>query len=378
MLLDVLKEESSTGQTGDDLTRTLNDISQQHNTVGGTAKPKATIIAAAAAVTTSPVANALNPHERKFSFSGERKFSFGERRNSFNFRFNAKTDKDKFNSKERRNSRYFVRSADKETIQCRVNSLRRAVNTVMEHSGLYDQKSRRGSRKYSITNLNIPESISAKSDAQLTPPLIIEPSGAYDEDGASITNLSPLPEQRRTSMDEYFFSSLNLPVPKQFADASSRRSSGIAEPIKEEEGNGHSQSDDVRMVGGGNEHNYDVGYLYGSDDKNCESAVPHEVYERNLLRATMQQQQQQQLASVQVDREPSPKSDDGTKSSPYTLQVPTITMSDVDMMERNLLNVENVYTSENMTIIDTDNAVSHSNHSMQTFSTLTSVRQAFY
>lgn len=360
MLLDVLKEESSTGPTNDDLTRTLNDISQQNNSFGSIAKTKAAIITAAAAtITTSPAANALNPSERKFSFGGERKFSFGERRNSFNFRFNAKTDKDKFNSKERRNSRYFVRSGDKETIQCRVNSLRRAVNTVMEHSGLYDQKSRRGSRKYSITNLNIPENISAKSDAQLTPPLIIEPTGVFNDaeagDGASITNLSPLPEQRRTSMDEFFFSSVNLPVPRQFADTSSRRSSGIAEPIKEEESNGYSQSDEVKVVAYGSEHNYNIGYLCASDDDNCESAVPIEVYERKMLRATMQQQQM-----AAIDKELSPKSDDGSKSSPCTLQVPMITMSDVDMMERNLLNEndENVYTSENMTIIDTDNAVS--------------------
>lgn len=42
-----------------------------------------------------------------------------------------------------------------------------------------------------------------------------------------------------------------------------------------------------------------------------------------------------------------------------TLQVPTISMSDVDMMERNPISTaENVYTSENMTIIDTDHVVS--------------------
>lgn len=352
MLLDVIKEENLLGQSSEELTRTLNDISQQNTSLGNLPKAKAIIAAAAATTITS---NALAPHDRKFSF-GERKFSFGERRSSFNFRLSGKTEKDKYNSKERRNSRYFVRSGDKEAIQCRANSLKRAINTVMEHSGLYDQKTRRGSRKYSITALNIPENISTKSDVQLTPPLIIEPTASFGKtamaDDTIITNLSPLPEQRRTSMDEFFFNGMNLPVPKQFADSSSRRSSGVTEPIKEEEANGHFQMENMKIIG--NEHNYDVGYLCSPNGSNCESAVPYEVYERNLLRASIQHQQN---SPTLIEREVSMKSDDGSKLSPHTLQVPMITMSDVDMMERNLLCSDNVYTSENLTIIDTDNAV---------------------
>lgn len=47
--------------------------------------------------------------------------------------------------------------------------------------------------------------------------------------------LSPLPDQRRDSSGEDFF--FNLPVPKQFADNGSRRSSGIPERIPELEEN---------------------------------------------------------------------------------------------------------------------------------------------
>lgn len=161
-------------------------------------------------------------------------------------------------------------------------------------------------------------------------------------------------------MDEYFFSSLNLPVPKQFADAASRRSSGVPEPIKEEDGNGCSSAYDTK-ISIETEYNYDVGYLCTSEEANCESAVPFEVYERNLLRATNIQQ-----CSTVIEKETSNKSEDSnatikqTSPSTYTLQVPIISMSDVDMMERNPVNLsaENVYSSESMTIIDTDHVVS--------------------
>lgn len=60
-----------------------------------------------------------------------------ERRFSFSFKANnVKTDKEKYNAKERRNSRYYVRNADKEAIQTRANNLKQAINTVMEHSGV--------------------------------------------------------------------------------------------------------------------------------------------------------------------------------------------------------------------------------------------------
>lgn len=220
--------------------------------------------------------------------------------------------------------------------------------------------------------MNIPANLISANESTLTttpPPSIIEPQSTTSyqthsnaEETTIVSNLSPLPDERRSSMDEYFFSSVNLPVPKQFADAASRRSSGV-EPIQEEEGNGHSIASDTKLSIE-TEYNYDVGYLCGSDDANCESAVPYEVYERNLLRsATMQQ------CSTIYERDKSEESIATIKQVSqnivtHTLQVPTISMSDVDMMERNpittaetTITVDNVYTSENMTIIDTDHVV---------------------
>lgn len=239
-------------------------------------------------------------------------------------------------------------------------------------SGLYDHKPRHGSRKHSLAALNIPANLLSPTDqSQIThpppsTPSIIEPSTSYtmiyhlSTDETIVSNLSPLPDQRRGSMDEYFFNALSLPVPKQFADAASRRSSGAPEPIKEEEGNGHSNVQSPTAIE--TEYNYDVGYLCLSDDTNCESAVPYEVYERNLLRAANMQHNLNVEANIHINESPNSISNQQFSANhTHMLQVPTISMSDVDMMERNLSFVEsseNVYTSENMTIIDTDQVVS--------------------
>lgn len=343
-LLEALKEENMMGEPNGELTRTLDDMTQLNMSFGEIPKSSSSN----GCITPPPV---VSERRLSFSFKGS----------------NVKTEKDKYNSKERRNSRYFVRSGDKEAIQTRANNLKQAVNSLMEISGLYDHKPRHGSRKHSLAALNIPANISSTNESLTTttttnpPPSIIEPSSSsssyqnhLNADEAIVSNLSPLPDQRRSSMDEYFFNSVSLPVPKQFADAASRRSSGVPEPIQEEEGNGHSIVSEIATTIE-TEYNYDVGYLCNPDDNNCESAVPYEVYERNLLRAATMQQN-----TMNVDKEAFVKSQESIIQTQFisTLQVPTISMSDVDMMERNLATAENVYTSENMTIIDTDHVVS--------------------
>lgn len=343
--MEALKEENSLSSTNGELTRTLNDMSQLNNSFGEIVK--------IAAAHCEPVAETPPP-------------IVSERRISFSFKgSNVKTEKDKYNTKERRNSRYYVRNADKEAIQTRANSLKQAINTVMEHSGLYDHKPRHGSRKHSLAALNIPANLTTTNEQSQTtpPPSIIEPSSSCTNhnhltaDETIVSDLSPLPDQRRSSMDDYFFNAVSLPVPKQFADAASRRSSGVPEPIKEEEGNGHSITSDSK-INIETEYNYDVGYLCSSNDVNCESAVPYEVYERNLLRAASMQQ-----TANQIEKDHTLHANDSNATNkqltPGTnmLQVPMISMSDVDMMERHP-NAENIYTSENMTIIDTDHIVS--------------------
>lgn len=116
MLLEALKEENLTGQSNGECTRILEEMLQQNQSFGEI--PKSSL--ANDVMTPPPVVTT-------------------ERRISFSFKgSNVKTEKDKYNSKERRNSRYYVRSGDKEAIQMRANSLKLAINTVMEHSGKFN------------------------------------------------------------------------------------------------------------------------------------------------------------------------------------------------------------------------------------------------
>lgn len=305
MLLEALREENMISHNNEELTRTLNDITSQHSILGSTTT---TISATSTDVSSSGLKTTI-----------------------------GKTEKDKYNTKERRNSRYFVRTGDKEAIQTRANSLKRAINSVMEHSGLYDHKPRHGyARKHSLATLNISANVSDSPQSSPIPP--------------PINIISPLPDERRGSMDEYFFSSVSLPVPKQFADAASRRSSGVPEPIREEEGNGYHI--DAKI-----EYNYDVAYLgietCGDNDANY---VPYEVYERNLLRSKNQSKTEMQTQSILNESMPVNIT---TSNNSNTLQVPMIPLSELEMMERSppSLANENVYTSDNMTIIDTDPVV---------------------
>lgn len=135
----------------------------------------------------------------------------------------AKTAKDLLNSKEQRCSRTATQNIpDREAIQCRANSLKRAMHNVMEHSKLLDNKQKR----FGGTQDNLCVFTSSSSDttpwSSPVPPMnTISPSVSTTH----LTCISPLPDLRRDSMDEYFFSSVDLPVPMQFADGSSRRGS---------------------------------------------------------------------------------------------------------------------------------------------------------
>lgn len=304
-LLDALKQENANSCNAEELMRTLNDIAGLN---GG----NHVIAAAVDSLEAQPKVEARPPSI-------------------------PKTDKDKYNTKERRNSRYFVRSGDKDAIQERANSLKRAVTCVVEASGVYDHKPRHGSRKHSLAGLNIPSHLSETSySSPMSPPPppinIISPSSSQTQLSTAadvVPCLLPLPEHRRSSMDEYFFNSVNLPVPKQFADAS-RRSSGVPEPIKEEEGNG----DTLKI-----ETSQEKEYCYSTD-----GCVPYEVYERNLLRSSYH-------GMVEVK---APDMFEPHAVSKHMLCVPA--MLEPDLMERTpiLAPGSNVYIGEKMTIIDTD------------------------
>lgn len=188
MLLDTLGDERNEALKGDELLSDLNEISEAHqrSTINATKSPNA-----------------------------------------------AKIAKDMLNSKEKRCSRSATKHIpDREAIQCRANSLKRAMHNVMEHSKLLDNKQRRfGPAAQDHLCVFTSSSSDTTPWSSPVPPInILSPSVSTTQ----LTCISPLPDLRRDSMDDYFFSSVDLPVPMQFADGSSRRgSANIPQSIAE-------------------------------------------------------------------------------------------------------------------------------------------------
>lgn len=145
------------------------------------------------------------------------------------------------------------RIADRVPLMCRANSVKRAMRNVMEHTKLVDNQQKRSTqhKQPQTTNHSVAFSTNAaagghsgnsnhsgsgdhlcvitSSSSETTPwsSPVPPPSINLQSPAVSTTHLtclSPLPDLRRDSMDEYFFNSLaDLPVPKEFAD--SRRGS---------------------------------------------------------------------------------------------------------------------------------------------------------
>ncbi|XP_052868545.1 diacylglycerol kinase eta [Anopheles cruzii] len=141
-----------------------------------------------------------------------------------------KNEKDKLNSKERISR--LDRRSEKEAVLCRASSLKRAIHDVLELSEKsmpYAPQKRLSVPMNTLrATASSSENSTSASPATLPPPGTISPSVSTSR----LTCISPLPDMRRDSMDEHFFSTLNLPVPKQFADGGSRRSSGVPESYR--------------------------------------------------------------------------------------------------------------------------------------------------
>lgn len=142
-----------------------------------------------------------------------------------------KNEKNQINLRERRHSRS-LRGDMHEALQSRANSVKRAIYNVVEHSE--PGRPKRYQRRLSVSPfeaLKITTSNSGNSSPCTSPQIsnippinIISPT----METARFTCISPLPDNRRESMEEYFLNAVNLPVPRQFAD--SRRSSGAVPP----------------------------------------------------------------------------------------------------------------------------------------------------
>lgn len=319
MLLETLKEENNGALAGDDLMKTLNEIARK------------------------------SASERPLdSVTNNTKSSIG------------KTEKDELNTKERRSSR-IIPFSEKEALQCRANSIKRAVHNVIQHS----ETLKPSDKRYSIHADNLCVFTSSSSETSPwtspVPPInIISPSVSTTH----LTCISPL-DLRRDSMDEYFFNDLSLPVPRQFADGSSRRSSEV---IKEEESNGDQESTmdptsvfpfckDNKKSESKATNNINVEYdskvslcrleyiKYSTTEQREDGFgfIPFEVYERNKLR------NQQTLVEPSIISSATSKS----TATSNMLQIPLVTIPSLEI-ERPPQKHENVYVSDSITLIDTD------------------------
>lgn len=92
----------------------------------------------------------------------------------------------------------------------------------------------------------------------------------------------------------------------------------------------------------------------GNDKDSLLEFCPVEIYERNLLR-NLQQQRQQMLRNEQSPYTTTASIDEEVTIVSNSLQIPVIALS---AMEKPPIIIDNVYTSDSMTIIDTDAPVS--------------------
>lgn len=238
---------------------------------------------------------------------------------------------------------------------------------VVEHSE--PGRPKRYQRRLSVTPfeaLKIPTNTSSDSTPCTSPLPIIPPINIISPtmETSRLTCISPLPDTRRESMDD-FFNTISIPVPRQFAD--SRRSSGVPEVIQEQEesANGESTYKIHRMSLSGGANIDDAGNrLSPGSESACTPAErnflkvpiltseqmvdplsdyrPIEVFERNYY---MSKELDKQRESYE-EEEKALVDENGHLIHTCQLQVPSI--------NENPKNPNNVYTSDNITIIDTD------------------------
>ncbi|XP_037809708.1 diacylglycerol kinase eta isoform X6 [Lucilia sericata] len=330
MLLDALKEEENGSHNGDDLFATISSI-------------------IAKSAPSSPVPSASSTSLLNPNISIE------------------KNEKDQLNLQERRNSRS-LRGNEREALQSRANSVKRAMYNVVEHSE--PGRPKRYQRRLSVTPfeaLKIPTTTSSDSTPCTSPLPIIPPINIISPtmETSRLTCISPLPDTRRESMDEQFFNTISLPVPRQFAD--SRRSSGVPEVIQEQEENANGETTykihRMSLSGGANIDDAGNRLSPGSEgattptERNflkvpiitSEHMVdplsdyrPIEVFERNYYMSRELNKQKETLD------EEDKVLDAGQLIHTCQLQVPSVNNN------TNPKDPNNVYTSENITIIDTD------------------------
>ncbi|XP_055374995.1 diacylglycerol kinase eta isoform X2 [Condylostylus longicornis] len=367
MLFEALKECESGEYGGDDLVQTLNNLTARRRSSVHLRRASIDLL-----LSNSPQ-TLLNPPSME------------------------KNEKDKLNSKERRNSRA-LRSTEKEALHSRANSIKRAIYSVVEHGE--QGRPKRYQRKLSITpfealkinQASSHETSPCTSPHPIPPINIISPSVSTTR----LTCISPYPEtDRRESVEDAFFTSLNIPVPSQFAD--SRRSSGVPETVKEIEENGKYLLNEDNLIQSTEDGTRNRTITKNdSEDTTAPTDVtlssekqprflhvpiipniieppvdplgafrPIEVFERNLYMNYDSESQVLKYETTTTSTTVTSVDGDGDTELSTTLQVPKLlspipitnvnnTSSCGGGVEINNLQSNNIYTSEAITIIDTD------------------------
>lgn len=265
-----------------------------------------------------------------------------------------KNEKDQLNKKERRNSRS-LRSAEKEALQGRANSVKRAMYNVVEHSE--PGRPKRYQRKLSITPfeaLKLPTSSADASPCTSPLPGVIPPINIISPPiTTNLLTIYPLGDNHRESLDENFFNTISLPVPRQFAD--SRRSSGVPESIQEIE---EHSSNSIGILNESNKleinfENLPVPLII--KDTMVDPLTdyrPIEVFERKYYMSfeLNKEKHEGEKSSQEILQKHQPNS-----TCAASLHVPTEQSVPATTKEPRKC------IGENLTIVDTDTAVSHKN-----------------
>uniref|UniRef100_A0A1A9W1M5 Diacylglycerol kinase n=1 Tax=Glossina brevipalpis TaxID=37001 RepID=A0A1A9W1M5_9MUSC len=347
MLLDALKEEESGVHNGDDLISTISSI-------------------IARSAPSSPARSASQSSLLNPNISIE------------------KDEKELLNLEERRNSRS-LHCNEREALQSRANSVKRAIYNVLEHSE--PGRPKRYQRRLSVTPfeaLKIPTTASSDSTPCTSPLPNIPPINIISPtmETSRLTCISPLPDARRESLDD-FFNTISLPVPRQFAD--SRRSSGIPEAIQELEENTNGDAThhpkSLSLMG---PTNFDkVGFNLSPTNETLTTPTernfltvpiitneprlwdplsdfrPIEVFERNyyMTRQIQDEKQASIIREEMMDNDVDDYVEEECKTMKEEESSLQLQVSNIDANPK----APNVYTSENITIIDTDGNSDRSN-----------------
>lgn len=261
---------------------------------------------------------------------------------------------------------------------------------VIEHSE--PGRPKRYQRKLSITPfeaLKLPTNASGESTPCSSPLPIIPPINIISPtmETSRLTCISPLPDTRRDSVDENLFNTISIPVPRQFAD--SRRSSGVPEVIQEIEENGQGGNTEIvyrvgrlSLSGGANIDDFGNPLPIVGDNAGVNSPTerkidflsvpiltsdqivdplsdyrPIEVFERNYYMSRELDKEKKREKNMNVENECNNMGDKEEQTIPQKskelrfndevcqLKVPNVVISP---------KAPNVYSSETITIIDTD------------------------